>query len=161
MTILYGSFSHTIWSVLMIFLSIGSFFLIFYLLSSMGLPTLESLFEQTIMFPAFFLNLLFFLTFTLPIDRFLYFIDKWAREEIYYQEKQKKLDEKKKFTKGLDPNKLAPIHRCINHSVFINFLVYRYWLCFQWRGRSCALDYRETNKSHDEAYGCLEVSASY
>lgn len=96
----------------MIFLSIGSFFAIFFLFSYIGLPTLENLFEETMAFPTVGLNLIFFFLITFPIDRFLYFITESKREKEAYLEKQKKIAEKKKFTKGLDPSKLAPIHRC-------------------------------------------------
>jgi hypothetical protein len=75
MTILYSSFSHYTWSVLMIFMSVGSFFVIFFLFSMLGVSTLDHLFTEIITYPIFGLNLFLFFTVTFPIDRFLYFID--------------------------------------------------------------------------------------
>lgn len=44
-----------------------------------------------------------------PVDRFLYFLNEWSETNRAYYEKQRKIKEKKKFTKGLDPSRLAPI----------------------------------------------------
>lgn len=44
-----------------------------------------------------------------PVDRFLYFLNEWSETNRAYNEKQRKIKEKKKFTKGLDPSRLAPI----------------------------------------------------
>lgn len=127
MTILNGSFSHTFWSLFIIIGSIGSFFGIFFLLSTIGLSSLDKLFPEIITYPTFGLNLIFFFLMSIPIERFLFHLSEWRREEVELQEKKKKIEDKKKFTKGLDPNKLAPIHRC---KVYIVIIFYRYWLCF-------------------------------
>lgn len=111
MTILYGSFSHTIWSILVIIASVTAFFVIFWFLSSVRLPTLDHLFTEIITYPTFYLNLVLFFTITFPVDRFLYFLNEWAIDKQKQVEKAIKLKEKKKFTKGLDPSRLAPIQR--------------------------------------------------
>ena len=74
MTILYGTFSHTIYSVLIVGASVGSFFVVFYLLSHLHLPTLDHLYTEIMTYRTFYLNLIFFFLAFFPIDRFLYFI---------------------------------------------------------------------------------------
>ena len=56
MTILYGSFSHMIWSILIIIGSVMSFFVGFWLLSYVHLPTLDRMWEEMISYPVFYLN---------------------------------------------------------------------------------------------------------
>lgn len=73
-TILYGSYSHTLGSIFVIFASIGSFFGIFYLFSSIGLSALDGLFKEILTYPTLGLSLFFFFTFTFPVDRFLFFL---------------------------------------------------------------------------------------
>lgn len=111
MTILYSSFSHTMSSVFIIIVSVISFFCIFWLLSYVKLPTLDHLFNEIITYPTFYLNLVFFFFVVFPVDRFLYFLNQWSESNRAYYEKEKKIKEKKKFTKGLDPSRLAPIQR--------------------------------------------------
>jgi hypothetical protein len=111
MTILYGSFSHSVYSLFVIFYSVGAFFAVFWLFSYLKLQTLDHLFNEIITYPTFYLNLIFFFTVTFPVDRFLYFLTEWAHERVYLSEKEKKINDKQKFTKGLDPSRLAPIQR--------------------------------------------------
>ena len=74
MTILYGTYSHTLGSLFIIFASVGSFFVIFYLFSSIGVPTLESLFFETLSFGFYGPILLFFFIYNFPLDVFLNFL---------------------------------------------------------------------------------------
>jgi hypothetical protein len=111
MTILYGTFSHTIGSLFIVFLSAGSFFVVFYLFSSIGVPTLASLFFETIAFKIYGPLLLFFFIYNFPIDIFLNFLSTSHQETITAREKETKRREKKKFLKGLNAAKLAPLLR--------------------------------------------------
>jgi hypothetical protein len=132
MTILYGSFSHSFFSLFFIFGSVASFFAIFFLFSFLGLSTLDHLFPEIFSFPITGVLLLFFFIFNFPVDTFLNFINLWQREREDYADKQRKLKERKsKERKSLDADKiLAPIHRCNTISLFNS--LFRHWLRFQW-----------------------------
>jgi hypothetical protein len=68
-----------------------------------------------ISYPTYGFNLgVFFLT-TFPVDSFFYFLKVRAHQKEEEAEKQHKKDEKKKFVKGLDPSKLAPLQRRKSH----------------------------------------------
>jgi hypothetical protein len=69
------------------------------------------MFPEITSFPIFFYVTFYFILFVYPTDGFLHFLNKWQREREVYAEKDEKRKKKKKFTKGLDPSKLAPIHR--------------------------------------------------
>lgn len=81
-SILYGSFSHTLGSVAIILLSIASFFGVFWLFSFLGFTTLDGLFDEYISFPTTGLNLVFFFFITFPIDAFLYFRTQQKKEKV-------------------------------------------------------------------------------
>ena len=57
------------------------------------------------------MNLIFFYLVCFPIDTFLNWIKTQKQEREVIIEKEKKIEDRKKFVKGLDLNKLAPIHR--------------------------------------------------
>lgn len=46
-----------------------------------------------------------------PLDAFFHWVVRSSRESADFRDKQKKIQDRKKFVKGLDPNKLAPLHR--------------------------------------------------
>lgn len=48
---------------------------------------------------------------TFPIDAFFHWVTTSQRENQELLEKEQKRIERKKFVKGLDPSKLAPLHR--------------------------------------------------
>jgi magnesium-transporting ATPase (P-type) len=112
MTMLHDSYSHTIWSVLIIILSVSFFFIAFYICSFVGLPILDGMFAEIISFPIFIYITFYFVLFAFPTDGFIHFMAKWQKERELQVEKEEKRRKKKKFTKGLDATKLAPIHRC-------------------------------------------------
>jgi hypothetical protein len=68
-------------------------------------------FWELLSFPTVFLNFLFFFTMPFPIDTFFHFVVQQSRGNQELREKEQKAEDRKKFVKGLDPNKLAPIHR--------------------------------------------------
>ena len=142
MTILYGSASHTVWSVLLTFGSVAFYFSLFCIFSFVRLSTLDHQFQEIITFPTYHFNLVLFFCLTFPIDCFLHFVAKRQRESSEWADKQHKKEEKKKFVKGLDPNKLAPLRRRKLLYSSNSWVVYRYWVCVQWGGRTCATNYR-------------------
>jgi hypothetical protein len=111
MTLLYGSSSHTLYSLALIGGSVGAFFVLFWLFSFLRLSTLAFQFHEIITYPNYFACLIFFFTVTVPLDAFFHWVVSASREADETQRKQKKKEDCKKFVKGLDPNKLAPLHR--------------------------------------------------
>jgi magnesium-transporting ATPase (P-type) len=111
MTIIYGSSSHTVFSVALIGMSVGAFFVLFWLFSFLQLSTLADQFWELLSFPTYWMNLLFFFTVTFPLDAFFHWVVASSREAAEIREKARKHEDRKKFVKGLDPNKLAPLHR--------------------------------------------------
>ena len=111
MTILYGSYSHSFFSIVMILLSVGAYFSIFWLFSFLQISTLADQFPEMISFPTYWANLLFFYMIVFPTDSFFNWLTSNShRREEEREEEQRKEDEKK-FAKGFDLSKLAPIHR--------------------------------------------------
>ena len=119
MTILYGSSSHSLHSLMIISGSVGAFFVLFSLFSYLQLSTLSHQFIEIITFPTYWLNLLFFFLVIFPMDTFFNFVLQANRDRQVAWEKERKQQDRKKFIKGLDPNKLAPIHR----RKFLNMLI--------------------------------------
>lgn len=128
MTMLHDSYSHTIVSVGFNLLSTISFFVAFYILSFIGLPILDGMFPEIMSFPIYLYITFFFVIFVYPTDGFLHFLNQWQRDREVQREKEEKRKKKKKFTKGLDPSKLAPLHRC----KFLTLNNFRYWVRLQW-----------------------------
>jgi hypothetical protein len=157
MTILYGSFSHTIWSILIIIGSVLSFYVGFFLLSYVHLPTLDRMFEEMISYPVFYINQIFFFFVTFPVDRFLYFIQETQRESVNIIEKKEKAEKKKAFTKGIDLSKLAPVTRCKHCSFIIINSLFRHWFRFLWRCWSYSSNYRETHESYYQTHECSKT----
>ncbi len=150
MTILHGSYSHSLLSLFMIVVSVGAYFAIFWLFSFLKISTLADQFPEMVSYPTYWANLLFFYMIVFPIDSFFHWITKSKQEkEEMLEEEQRKLNEKK-FAKGFDPNKLAPIHR---RKYFRFNLTYenRSWLCFLRRGwlgsRNCGQAFKTDNKT--------------
>jgi len=139
MAILYGSYSHTLISVFVISSSVFAYFVIFWLFSFLRISTLANQFEEMISYPTYWLNLMFFYLVCFPIDMFLNWIKTQNQEREVIIEKEKKIEDRKKFVKGLDLNKLAPIHR---RKKFTTSKINRSWLCFQWRARKCTRNCR-------------------
>lgn len=111
MTILYGSYSHSIFSILMILVSVAAYFGIFWLFSFLQISTLADQFPEMISYPTYWANLLFFYMIIFPTDSFFNWItsSKLLRQDEL--EAQQRKEDEKKFAKGFDLNKLAPIHR--------------------------------------------------
>jgi len=116
MTILYGSFSHSLYSLGLIGASVSAFFVLFWLFSFLRLSTLADQFGEITSFPVYPLVLLFFFTVSVPLDVFFNWVVTSSRESEAEREKIQKRQDRKKFIKGLDPNKLAPLHRRKAHS---------------------------------------------
>ena len=155
MTMLHDSYSHTIFSVLINLLSSGFFFLAFYITSYIGLPILDGMFQEILSFPIYIFISFYFVMFAYPTDGFLHFITQWQRDREVQVEKELKRKKKRKFTKGLDPTKLAPIQRCKNK--LLNSFNYRHWLCLQWRSWSCSIDYGETIQNYHHSSNDPEI----
>ena len=111
MTILYASASHNFFSLFLIFGSVSAFFVLFFVFSFVKLSTLDHLFAEIVTYPTTAFNVALFFLFSFPVDCFLNFISTRTRVREEVSEKERKKEEKKKFVKGLDPTKLAPIHR--------------------------------------------------
>ena len=143
MTILYGSSSHSIYSLAIIAISVGSFFVLFWLFSFLRLSTLAFQFGEIITFPTYFLNLIFFFTVSVPLDVFFNWVVAASRENDSVKDKERKRQDRKKFVKGLDPNKLAPLHR---RKKTINVLPnVRSRLCLQWRSGTYSSNRRQAS----------------
>lgn len=110
--ILYDSNSHTWYSILIIFLSIGSFYVFFYLENLWKPCELFGLFPEMHKMPVYYLATIFMVLITFPIDMFLLFVDNRIREDRKSALKKQKREERIKFQKQLDPSKLAPLKRC-------------------------------------------------
>lgn len=74
MTILYGSSSHSFYSLVLIAGSVGAFFVLFWLFSFLELSTLAFQFGEIITFPTYWANLLFFFLLLFPVDSFFNWI---------------------------------------------------------------------------------------
>jgi len=111
MRILFDSNSHYPMSVATIFLSVASFFVVYYLLNLLVMSTIFNLFYETIWFPGFYLSLFLIFLIAFPIDSFLLFIQTIFLERD--EEKKKKIEReyKRQFTQGLDLSQLAPLRR--------------------------------------------------
>jgi hypothetical protein len=133
MTLLYGSSSHTLYSLALIGGSVGAFFVLFWLFSFLRLSTLAFQFHEIITYPNYFACLFFFFTVTVPLDAFFHWVVSASRDADETQRKQKKKEDRKKFVKGLDPNKLAPLHRRKLAFIYTNSRLCRSWIRFQWR----------------------------
>ena len=74
--------------------------------------------------------LLFFYMIVFPTDSFFNWLttNRHQREEEMEEEKRK--EDEKKFAKGFDLSKLAPIHRRKDNNDFKR--TYRSWICFLW-----------------------------
>jgi magnesium-transporting ATPase (P-type) len=88
MTILYGSFSHTIYSLFFIFTSVGAYFLIIFLFSLIGVSTLDHEFNEIFTYPTYLFNLFLFFFLTFPVDSFLYFLQQNAKDNVELREKR-------------------------------------------------------------------------
>ena len=127
MTILYGSNSHSLISTVMIMLSVGAYFVIFWLFSELQISTLADQFDEMIEYPTYWANLLFFYLIVFPTDSFFNWLATAAREKEELLEEEKRKEDEKKFAKNFNLDKLAPIHR---RKVFVyNSLIYRSWVC--------------------------------
>ena len=79
--ILYDSNSHTYYSVIIIMLSIGSFYVFFYLENLWKPCELFGLFPEIHSMPVYFFATLYIILVTFPIDMFLLFCDKTYKED--------------------------------------------------------------------------------
>jgi hypothetical protein len=111
MTILYGSYSHSLLSIVTILLSVGAYFSIFWLFSFLRISTLADQFPEMISYPTYWANLLFFYMLVFPTDSFFNWLTTSRHQKEDEEEELKRKEDEKKFAKGFDPNKLAPIHR--------------------------------------------------
>ena len=150
MTLLYGSSSHTFFSITLIAASVVSFLAVFWLFSFLRLGTLANSYEEIISFPTCWLNLLFFILLIFPLDTFFNWVVQSGREALERREKERKRIERKKFVKGLDPNKLAPLHRRKEETGLMS-LIYRSRIRIQRGGRPCAAGCRQTTQTNFEA----------
>ena len=133
LTILYGSYSHTFFSILTIFASVLAYFAIIYLFSFLQISTLADQFPELIVFPTYWANLLFFYMLIFPTDAFFNWLTESKHQKEIEAEKERKRQDKKKFVKGMDPNKLAPLQRRKNCYKKIK-ICYRSWVCVLWGG---------------------------
>jgi hypothetical protein len=111
MTILYGSYSHSLLSIVTILVSVGAYFSIFWLFSFLRISTLADQFPEMISYPTYWANLLFFYMLVFPTDSFFNWLTTSRHQKEDEQEESKRKEDEKKFAKGFDPSKLAPIHR--------------------------------------------------
>lgn len=80
MTLLYGSSSHTFYSLAILGSSVGAFFVIFWLFSFLRLSTLAFQFHEIITYPNYFACLIFFFTVSVPLDTFFNWVVTASRE---------------------------------------------------------------------------------
>lgn len=111
MTILYGSYFHSVVSVFIIFASISLYFVIFYLFSSLGIEYIDSIFFETMSIPVYWPLLLFFFLHSFPIDMFLNFVRLGSLERQAEREKEKKEEEKRDLMMAQSHSLLAPLKR--------------------------------------------------
>lgn len=111
MTILYGSYSHSLISIFMILVSVGAYFSIFWLFSFLRISTLADQFPEMISYPTYWANLLFFYMIVFPTDSFFNWLTTIRHQREGAMEEEKRKEDEKKFAKGFDLSKLAPIHR--------------------------------------------------
>jgi Zn-dependent M16 (insulinase) family peptidase len=112
MTILYGSNSHSLISILVLVASVSAYFLVFWLFSFLQVSTLADQFQEMISYPTYWLNLVFFYLLCFPLDMFFNFLRREALEQETAKEKAKKVEDRKQFVKGLKVDSLPPIlHR--------------------------------------------------
>lgn len=78
--VLYDSYSHYKGSVFVIFWSVAAYFIIIYLLNITPSFSLYSIFYESLTFPTYYLNILFFLFFTFPTDCFINFVNSSVQE---------------------------------------------------------------------------------
>jgi magnesium-transporting ATPase (P-type) len=120
--ILFDSYSHYWFSVFFILGSIASYFAVVFLFNLLEISSLYGIFFESIAFPVYFITVVFFLFLTFPLDSFLYFINTAITEGRERVEKERLIKEKRQFTKGLDPAKLAPLRTC-KYNTVINISV--------------------------------------
>lgn len=109
--IAYDSYSHYKITIICIIGSIASFFLVFYLMNLWQESDLFNEYYEINNYPTYGANLFIFFFIMYPIDSFLYFAVQSIKEERERKLKRKRTIEKIKYTRGLDVQKLAPLHK--------------------------------------------------
>ena len=110
--VLFDSYSHTPWSIIILLLSVLSFFFFFWLENLWKANELFGLFSQIHSMPIYYANLFICFFVTFPIDMYLHYLERQRKEDQHQELKRLKKEEKERFTKDLDASRLAPLHRC-------------------------------------------------
>ena len=79
--IVYDSNSHTVYSIVIILGSVGSFYVFFYLENLWKPCELYGLFPEIHSIPIYYFAVIYVILFTFPLDMFLNFIDKAYKED--------------------------------------------------------------------------------
>ena len=103
--ILYSTYTHTFLSVIINLLSIGSFFVIFYMENVVYfVPQLYQIFSHAVRVPAFYFLILFFVLFTISTEKIMYHTGEYykdIKEQKKKEQEQKIMHARKQLESGI------------------------------------------------------------
>jgi len=114
--LLFSVHNHTFMSFLVNFLSIASFYVMFYVENTLDfVPQLNHTFFNAMIIPSYYLLICFFILFTMVTEFLMYWTGVWYKQR---KEVKKKIEEKKKMLKKRQIQPVVVIRPTIKHMGF-------------------------------------------